>query len=274
MEKFWQNKIELILNEKIISLYDTNKGLTNKNYHVITEHFNVIVRIPHIDSSNIVYRKHEALAHELVKDSRLNVNIIYFSPDDGLKITEYVPDLLTFNEYTGHDRIKRTAQLMRSLHQLNQCIGVEFNPIERYLKYRTHVKEPMVDDTFAQSIVHTLESINRPHTLCHNDWVEGNICFTQDKDYLIDFEYAGDNDPFFDVMSFITENDLTDNEKNEFIQEYFTQAPTQEELNLLKVYEQFHNLLWCTWACMMFESRGDSIYKDIAQLKYDSLKKV
>ena len=274
MENFWQNKVESILNEKILSLYDTNKGLTNKNYHVITEHFNVIVRIPHTDSSNIVYRKHEALAHELVKDSRLNVNVIYFNPEDGLKITEYVPDLLTFNEYKGQDRIKRTAQLMRSLHQINQCIGVEFNPIERYLKYRTHVKEPMVDDTFAQSIVHTLESINRPHTLCHNDWVEGNICFTKDKDYLIDYEYAGDNDPFFDVMSFITENELTDIEKNEFIKEYFTQTPTLEELNLLRVYEQFHNLLWCTWACMMFESRGDSIYKDIAQSKYDALKKV
>lgn len=274
MEKLWQNKAESILNEKILSLYDTNKGLTNKNYRVITEHYDVIVRIPHSDSSNIVYRKHEALAHELIHKTNLNVNIIYFNPDDGLKIADYVPDLLTFSEYKGQDRIKRTAHLMRRLHQLNQCIGVEFNPIDRYIKYRSNIKFPMVHDSEAERIIQTLRNVNRPHTLCHNDWVEGNICFTKDKDYLIDYEYAGDNDPFFDVMSFITENDLTENEKNEFIKEYFTQTPTQEDLNLLKVYEQFHNLLWCTWACMMFESRGDSIYKDIAQSKYDALKKV
>lgn len=274
MEKLWQNKVESILNEKILTLIDTNKGLTNKNYRVITEHYDVIVRIPHSDSSNIVYRKHEDLAHQLIQTTNLNVNIIYFSPEDGLKIADYVPDLLTFSEYKGKDRIRRTAQLMRNLHQLNQCIGVEFNPIERYLKYRKHVNHPMVDDVFAQTILDTLDSIKRPHTLCHNDWVEGNICFTDKKDYLIDYEYAGDNDPFFDVMSFITENDLTEEEKNEFIQAYFTQEPTQEELDLLKVYEQFHNLLWCTWACMMFESRGDEVYKDIAQYKYNALKKV
>lgn len=273
MEKFWQNKVESILKEKIQSLTDTNKGLTNKNYHVITEHFNVIVRIPHSDSSNIVYRKHEALAHNLIKDTHLNVDVIYFNPDDGLKITNYVPNLLTFNEYRGNDRIQRTAQLMRKLHQLNQCIGVEFNPIDRYIKYRSNVKSPMVDDHEAQHIINTIKNVNRPHTLCHNDWVEGNICFTQEKDYLIDYEYAGDNDPFFDVMSFITENDLTEVEKNEFIKEYFIHTPSLSDLELLKVYEQFHNLLWCTWACMMFESRNESIYKEIAQSKYNALKK-
>jgi len=273
MEKFWQNKVESILKEKIQSLTDTNKGLTNKNYHVITEHFNVIVRIPHSDSSNIVYRKHEALAQTLIKDTQLNVDVIYFNPDDGLKITNYVPNLLTFNEYRGNDRIQRTAQLMRKLHQLNQCIGVEFNPIDRYIKYRSNVKSPMVDDHEAQHIINTIKNVNRPHTLCHNDWVEGNICFIQEKDYLIDYEYAGDNDPFFDVMSFITENDLTEVEKNEFIKEYFIHTPSPSDLELLKVYEQFHNLLWCTWACMMYESRNESIYKEIAQSKYNALKK-
>jgi len=273
MEKFWQNKVESILSEKILSITDTNKGLTNKNYHVITEHFNVIVRIPYNDSSNIVYRKHEALAQELIKDTHLNVEVLYFNPDDGLKITHYVPNLLTFNEYKDSDRIKRTAHLMQRLHQINQCIGVEFNPIDRYIKYRSNVIQPMVDDKDAERIIKTLRNVNRPHTLCHNDWVEGNICFTQDKDYLIDYEYAGDNDPFFDVMSFITENELTEEEKREFINEYFIQKPTQEELDLLSVYEQFHNLLWCTWACMMYESRNESIYKEIAQTKYHALKK-
>lgn len=269
-----QIKIETILNESILSIEDTNKGLTNKNYHVQTEHYNVVVRIPHQDSSNIVYRDHEALALDCIKPTQLDVNTIYYNPKDGIKITEYVPDLLTFKEYKAKDRIIRTAQLMKRLHSLNQCIGFEFNPIERYLKYRKNVKHPMIDDSFSDSIVHTLESIKRPHTLCHNDWVAGNICFSQTRDYLIDYEYAGDNDPFFDVMSFITENDLTDQEKEEFILSYFGKIPNPEEQALLKTYEQFHNLLWCTWACMMAESRNEDIYREIALDKYNALKKI
>lgn len=274
MEKNVQLKIETILKEPILFIEDTNKGLTNKNYHVQTEHYDVIVRIPHQDSSNIVYRDHEALALECIKSTQLDVNTIHYNPEDGIKITKYVPDLLTFKEYKGKDRIHRTAQLMKRLHSLNQCIGYEFNPIERYLKYRKNVKQPMIEDTLSNSIVESLKSIQRAHTLCHNDWVAGNICFSQTKDYLIDYEYAGDNDPFFDVMSFITENELTYQEKEEFILSYFGRTPTSEEQVLLKTYEQFHNLLWCTWACMMYESRNEDVYREIALDKYNALKKL
>jgi len=271
MEKVWQNKIELILNESIHQIIDTNKGLTNKNYHVITDSFNVIVRIPRSDSSNIVYRKHEELAHKLINKTNLDIETLYYDPSTGMKITKYIPELKTFNEYSGSDKIQRTAQLMRNLHRINQCINVEFNPIERYLKYRALVKNPMISDTTANTIIKNISKIDRPHTLCHNDWVAGNICFTPDKDYLIDYEYAGDNDPFFDVMSFITENEISDAEKKEFIHAYFERTPTELEQELLFNYQQFHNLLWCTWACMMYESRNESVYLSIAKDKYKAI---
>ena len=35
--------------------------------------------------------------------------------------------------------------------------------------------------------------------------VDGNILFTKENVYLIDYEYAADNDPLFDVMSFLSE---------------------------------------------------------------------
>ena len=271
MEKSWQIEVENILHEHIQKIIDTNKGLTNKNYRVITENFDVIVRIPQTDSANIVYRKHEALAQRLIKQTKLDLETLYYNEETGMKITYYIEDLLNFNEYKGKDRIKRTAQLLRDLHQLNQCIGIEFNPVERYEKYRSNVKKPMIEDHIAFPIIQKIQTIKRPHTLCHNDIVAGNICFTPNKDYLIDYEYAGDNDPFFDVMSFITENELTQAEKDEFILDYFGRTPNSQEYELLKTYEQFHNLLWCTWATMMNESRKDDIYIQIAKAKYNAL---
>ena len=91
------------------------------------------------------------------------------------------------------------------------------------------------------------------------------------QDYLIDYEYAGDNDPFFDVMSFVTENDLTQDEIDRFIQAYFQRLPTEDEKKDLFNYQQFHNLLWCTWACMMFEARHDEVYLDIAKQKFKAI---
>lgn len=271
MEKTWQVKVETILNEPINQIIDTNKGLTNDNYRVITEHFDVIVRIPRSDSSNIVYRKHEELAHKLIDQTQLDIKTIYYDSNNGMKITEYLPDLKTFNEYYGNDRIQRTAKLMRDLHQINQCIGVNFNPIERYRKYRSFVNKPLVSDNLAEQIIFGISHISNALTLCHNDWVAGNICFTPNKDYLIDYEYAGDNDPFFDVMSFITENNLTQAEIDEFLICYFGRVPNQTENEILFNYQQFHNLLWCMWACMMYESRHESIYHSIAIEKYKAI---
>ena len=72
-------------------------------------------------------------------------------------------------------------------------------------------------------------------------------------------------------MSFITENDLTQAEIDEFIVSYFGRVPSTLEEELLVSYKQFHNLLWCTWACMMYESRNEDIYRSIAFDKYNAI---
>ncbi|TFG82436.1 MAG: phosphotransferase, partial [Erysipelotrichales bacterium] len=162
--------------------------------------------------------------------------------------------------------------LMRRLHALNKTSGFSFDPIARFRQYASHVKKPLYDLQFAISVLDEMERLPRHLTLCHNDWVPGNIGFSDKRDYLIDYEYAGDNDPLFDVMSFLTENNIEDGEdRNRFYLEYFGKLPDQAAQKALFIYEKFHNLLWCTWAMMMAESRGDAIYHQIAKDKYEAL---
>ncbi len=271
MEKQWQIRITLILNEPILEIIDTKKGLTNRNYRVKTKNHDVIVRIPYPNNQQIVHRDHEAMAMRLVEATGINLPTRYFDEKTGLKITDTVEDLLTFTEYHGKDKIERTAALMRKLHDIQECIGENFDPIQRYKMYRKQVKHPMIKDDKVEEILNGITQHKRPFTLCHNDWVPGNICFTNRRDYLIDYEYAGDNDPYFDVMSFVTENDLTQDEINRFIQAYFQRIPTEDEKKDLFMYQQFHNLLWCTWACMMYESRNEEVYLNIAKQKFKAI---
>lgn len=272
MEKHWQKTVASILNEPLLEINDTKKGLTNQNYRVITKNRDVIVRIPYAHTTQIVHREHEAKAMGLVEKLGINLPTVYFDAKTGLKITDTIEDLLTFSEYTGIDKIVRTANLMRKLHALQTRIGEDFDAIARYHMYRKQVKQALINDQKAEAILSCIQHHQRPYTLCHNDWVPGNICFTQTQVYLIDYEYAGDNDPFFDVMSFVTENDLTQTEIDAFIIAYFEREPNQVEKEDLFNYQQFHNLLWCTWARMMHEARGDEIYHEIALQKYQAIK--
>ena len=259
-----------------LSIKPLNKGLTNYNVLVQVGQDRFIVRFPKADTAHVVNRKHEVKALALIAKTDLDVETVYFDVQTGIKITRYVPDLVTFNEYNEPDRIERTALLMRRLHALITPIGEPFDPIARYRQYRDHVKSPLISDHEAQSVIDRLHHLTPHLTLCHNDWVPGNIGFSPAKDFLLDYEYAGDNDPFFDVMSFITENDITLDERQRFLLAYFGQTPSNTDQERLNLYEAFHNLLWCTWAQMMWESRHEAIYQTIAQAKlnaYNNTKK-
>jgi len=247
------------------------KGLTNLNFLLSIEGQKYIIRTPRSDSHQIVNRSHEANALELIKPLDLDVPTIYYNPQNGIKISSTIEGFLDFNDYHGQDKIQRTALLMRKLHSLQTISGFQFNPVERYLQYRQYVKKPLVNDKDANHIISIIKSLDYTPTLCHNDWVAGNIGFTPERDYLIDYEYAGDNDPYFDVMSFISENELNQDEIDQFLSAYFDHPLSQKEKDRLFAYQQLHNLLWCTWAMMMFESRHEAIYQVIAQLKYEHL---
>jgi thiamine kinase-like enzyme len=231
-----------------------------------------VLREPYPDAAKIVDVRHEAKALEMIASLQLDVPCLYFDPKTGIKVTKFIDELKTFDECEDEDKIERVALLMRRLHALNKTSGFNFDPIARFNQYASNVKEPIYNISFALGVLDELVNLPQHLTLCHNDWVPGNIGFSDKRDYLIDYEYAGDNDPLFDVMSFLTENSIEDDcDRKRFYLEYFGKVPDKHTLHALSIYEKFHNLLWCTWAMMMAESRGDEIYRMIAKDKYESL---
>lgn len=117
-----------------------------------------------------------------------------------------------------------------------------------------------------------IADLNQHQVLCHNDLVSGNLLFSKERLYLIDYEYAAMNDPLFDVISFLSENQIFDKElRQRFYLAYFNTQPDGLLLNQLKEWEIFEDVLWCTWAMMMAESRHEQVYLDIAEDKYQAL---
>lgn len=256
--------IKDLLNEEAIRCEFIPSGLTNKNTKVTLREKTVVLREPKKENAHLFDYK---LEHKILEHvTSLDTPLIYFDPNSGTKISEFIENASTFQtEYTPN-----AARLIKSLHELPFRSGVIYNIIETFQKYTTanprHNLSPYT---------HYLEAAHLssgPYVLCHNDLVEGNFLFTSERDYLIDYEYACDNDPYFDLMSFITENDIQDRPTREvFYHTYFGKAPTQAQRDKLKIFEAALHVLWCQWACMMFEQSGEPVYRDIADLKYKRL---
>lgn len=249
-----------------------HKGYTNKNYLLQIGQKRYVLRIPYANSEHIVNRQHEEKAIHAVRTLKLDAPVVYFHAADGIKISSYIENVWEYRECPFPDKIERAAVLMKKLHQAKKRIGENFDPIQRYQDYKKHVSNPLFPLDAYEAVLPHIRQLSCKHVLCHNDWVSGNILLGE-KDYLIDYEYSADNDPLFDVMSFLTENNIDDEkERQRFYNVYFDTFQT-ETARQLHIWETFHNLLWCTWAMMMWEQRKDPVYRQIAEDKYKALKK-
>lgn len=262
-----ENAIRKYTTKEIIAASDIPTGLTNRNIKVtLSDGECVVLRLPR--NPELFDYVHEAKVIAAVK--KIDIPTLYFDENTGVKISPFIPDAKTYT----HDYLESAAMLIRKLHQLKIQSGKSFALKERFAAYYKSCLNPSYD---LQPYAYLIDRMNRfirknPKILCHNDCVAGNFLFTADKSYLIDYEYAADNHPFFDIMSFITENDIDDEALRERVyQVYFEREITIEERQLLLDFECVHHVLWCAWAMAMFEQEKTAVYEEIAANKYQHL---
>ena len=81
-----------------------------------------------------------------------------------------------------------------------------------------------------------------------------------------DFEYAGLNISLFDIASFISENNLSKNEKEYFLSQF-------ENINKKDVQTMinFENILWYYWASYMYKLTNKQIFNIIKSEDLDRI---
>ncbi len=262
-----KNKLEKILNDNIINITETSYGITNKNYIVETENKKYFCRVPK-DTTIITNKENEKEALEILKNEDYFLTPVYY--DSNLLITEFKVGAKTFISNKNLSSIVEIANILKNFHNKNFESKYSFSPIDTFDKYFYQVEQFSIDIEKYLYLIDDFKKYYTPDRLCHNDLVEGNFLFADKKIYLIDFEYSGMNDYYFDVASFISENNLDYQETITFLKSYFDKEKCDFEK--LDVFLKFADLLWYTWAWLLYEKREEEIYKTIAEEKYNKLK--
>lgn len=260
------DKLEKILKEKVISLEETSYGITNKNYIITTDNNKYFYRTSK-DFTNIVNKNNEREAISLLADEDYFLKPIFFNNDN--LITEFQPNPKTFISQRKLSSIIRIGKLLNNFHSKKFQAEHMFDPVKQFYNYYNQIDEKQNILEQYLYIIANFKEFYEPDRLCHNDLVEGNFLFTKDKLYLIDFEYAGYNDYYFDIASFISENDLNYEETITFLKAYFSEKDCRYDK--LDVFLQFCDLLWYTWAILLYEKRNEEVYNEIAQAKLHRL---
>lgn len=259
---------------KVKNIVQSDLGLTNQNYVVTLESGEqLFVRVPYPHNHKLFDYALESKVHQLIDNKNINLPYLFLDEESGIKISPYIENINHLDELEPSKVLPLIANKLRQLHTCPR-VHVEFDIVGKYNKFKDLNTKPFINLTPYEYILNEL-SIFQERVLCHNDLVNGNVIEVKNQLYLIDYEYACDNHPYFDLLSLITENNIDDPIlKQLFFESYFKRELTSKEKEDLRLFESIHDLLWCQWAQMQYSILKQPIYKEIAHQKFNQLKKM
>lgn len=259
----------LDINENLVTSIETLGGLTNRNYKMIIDGKEYAVRLPGKGTEKFLNRSIEKNASYIASKLGINPKIAYFNEYTGLKIVDYIPNAETLNPGTGkrEENIIMVAEIFKRLHNSGENFIERFDVFEKIEEYEQILKNAngkLIEGySDVKEQVLRLESEYKSKNIklapCHIDPLTENFVKSgENRMYLVDWEYAGMNDPLWDVAAYIIETELSPAEEKLLLLEYFNGEISEENYNILLMNKIFQDFLWTIWA-LMKEANGQDL---------------
>ncbi|MCU0988671.1 MAG: phosphotransferase family protein [Xanthomonadales bacterium] len=145
--------------------------------------------------------------------------------------------------------LQRLAAALRSLHGL-EAVGAAFAPLAAARRYAEQLGTAAAAALAERAAEwHAGLARDAPHpALCHNDLVCENVLLLQGHALLlIDWEYAGIGDPYFDLAVVVRHHDLGKELTEYFLAAYLQRPPQQHEIRHLAGQCAFYGCLLELW---------------------------
>ena len=239
--------------DQTVQIRPLSGGITNRNFVASTEHGEYVVRIPGERTELLgIDRAHEAEAALRAAELGIGPAVLGKLEGVGTLVTELVEGHhLEPTPFT--ERIGDVVDLVRRFHQSGP-LGGAF-PIHRVVEW--HARDASARGVMAPKAYERLHQQSRrieaafaraPTELvpCHNDLLPGNVLFADDRVWLLDFEYAGMNDVFFDLGNLSVNSDLNHEADERLLGLYFGQVTKASwaRLQLMKMMSEFREGMW------------------------------
>ena len=229
-------------------------GITNRNYRVDLDGESFVARAPGQDTDLLgIDRDHEMEAAQRAADLEIGPPVVAFIEPDGSLITRYVEG----GPAEALDRppqLEAAAGLLRRFHASAPITPV-FDwyrvPVDYAATARDHgVVVPTAYDeamAVAERVRVAFAAAPEPVCPCHNDLLPANFLALPDGGLcLLDWEYAGMNDRYFDLGNFAVNNELDADGEEALVEAYFGSVTPRRlaRLRLMKVISDLREAMW------------------------------
>ena len=229
------------------------KGMTNRSFLFTCRGKQYIMRIPGEGTDRLIDRRQEAAVYGAIRDLSLCDDVYYIDPANGYKITAFLENARVCDPENPND-VRRCMAFLRKFHERRLHVGHSFDIFGQIEFYEQLWKgNPSVYADYRRtkeqilSLRPYIEAPAGEKVLTHIDAVPDNFLLTGDDIRLIDWEYAGEQDPHVDIAMFAIYALYDRAQIDTLIDAYFPEGCPGETRLKIYCYVAACGLLWSNW---------------------------
>jgi thiamine kinase-like enzyme len=234
-------------------------GLTNHNVRVTSTDdgppFDIVVRCSQSDAELLgIDRDHEHSNTATAAAAGVAPPVVEYRPDLQMLAIGFLEGRALENaDFADPGVLSRAADACRRLHSGPRFVG-DFDMFARQAAYRATVASlgaalpPGYDDhAEAWAQMRAVQGLRSGTTVpCNNDLLAANFIDDGDRVWLIDYEYSGNNDVYFELGNTSTECDFSPEQTEAWVEAYFG-ALTRADLARVRLGALSSEYGWSLW---------------------------
>jgi thiamine kinase-like enzyme len=235
-------------------------GLTNRNYKLTLGSERYVLRLAGAGTSDYIDRAAEQHNAHIAAAAGVGAEVLHFEVESGTMLTRFIDDGLTMSEAAFRDlaRVERAARAFARMHRFPQPFVGRFDvfaQIDDYLALlrRNDARIPDGYDVLhkeADEARQVLAEHPGPLAPCHNDPLAENFLDAPTRMFLVDWEYAGMNDPMWDLGDLSVEAGFGPDQDEAMLRAYFEGAPPAEQRGRMVLAKGLCDLVWTLWGLL------------------------
>ncbi|HVO55023.1 MAG TPA: phosphotransferase [Solirubrobacterales bacterium] len=231
-------------------------GITNRNFRARIGGRELVIRLPGKDTELLGIDRHaERDANERAAAAGIAPAVAALLDDPPCLVTVFVKgETMSSERLREPAAIEAVAVALRALHAA-EPIDASFNSFALVGEFAERARgrggEVPAEFERSQASAARIEAALRQRplapVLCHNDLLAANFIDSAAGLRIVDWEYAGTGDRYFDLGNFAVNNELDDEQEEAFLAAYLGQPATAGELatlRLMRFMSDFREAMW------------------------------
>jgi thiamine kinase-like enzyme len=239
-------------------------GITNHNYTVYVNGGpgnpgggKYMLRIPGLGTDMFIDRENERDCMIAAAKTGVGPAVLYTLDPEGALVSAFVDgELMHPDTIIGHpDRIRQIVETVKVVHDnavFKHKIEV-FEMLRGYTKIAKDIGAPMPERLakmllVADDIEKVMQRDQPTPVAAHNDLLSENFIVDADgKMWVIDWEYGGMTDPYFDLGDFVMEHPFTREEERLILSTYCGHMDEHRFARMM-LHRMVSGIWWAVWA--------------------------